>query len=261
MTKVEDAVQIADLAYSIVTATNPVAWARFGEDFAGFAAHPVSGGIALRMDERAGRIFMEKGAADCYSASGWELRTRRAFDEALAELARKKVAFTPSTEAERAFRHVSEMVWFHDPSGNRHELFHGPVSDFRRFVSPQGVTGFVTGNLGYGHVVLPAPQIDTTRDFLVDVLNFGVSDFMVHRPCRSTLRRYWITCPISPISRRSTAALVLSISRISTKGRSCDRASVRVTGRWSMAMPRLKPTLGTRGQASCCPAWRASIRR
>lgn len=174
--------QNAGLAYSVISATNLGAWARFGEDFAGFSAHDVAGGLALRMDEWAGRIFVEKGATDRYAASGWELRTRRQFDAALAELASKGVSFTPSTAAERALRHVAEMVWFVDPAGNRHELCYGAISDFRRFVSPQAVRGFVTGDLGFGHIVLPAPQIDTTRDFLIDVLGFGMSDFMVHRP-------------------------------------------------------------------------------
>jgi hypothetical protein len=31
-------------------------------------------------------------------------------------------------------------------------------------------------------IVLSAPQIDASRDFLIDVLGFGVSDYMVHRP-------------------------------------------------------------------------------
>lgn len=174
--------EIAGLAYSVVSATDLGAWASFGEDFAGFSAHYVPGGLALRMDERAGRVFVEPAATDRYAASGWELRTRRQFDAALAELASGGIAFTASTSAERALRHVAEMVWFRDPAGNRHELCYGPISDFTRFVSPQAVRGFVTGELGYGHVVLPAPQIDAVRDFLIDVLGFGVSDFMVHRP-------------------------------------------------------------------------------
>ena len=174
--------EIAGLAYSVVSATDLGAWARFGEDFAGFSAHYVPGGLALRMDERAGRIFVEAAAADRYAASGWELRTRRQFDAALSELAARGIAVTASTPAERALRHVAEMVWFRDPAGNRHELCYGPISDFTRFVSPRAVRGFVTGELGYGHVVLPAPQIDAVRDFLIDVLGFGVSDFMVHRP-------------------------------------------------------------------------------
>ena len=174
--------QIAGLAYSVVSATDLSSWARFAEDFAGFSVHDAPGGLALRMDERAGRIFIEKAAGDRYAASGWEVRTRRQFDAALAELGAKGVAFHASTPAERALRHVADMVWFLDPAGNRHELCHGAISDFRRFVSPQAVRGFVTGDLGYGHVVLSAPQIDASRDFLIDVLGFGVSDYMVHRP-------------------------------------------------------------------------------
>ena len=174
--------EIAALAYSVVTATDLASWSRFGEDIAGFSAHEVPGGLALRLDERAGRIFVEQGATDRYFASGWEVRPRRQFEAALAELTAKGVAFTRSTEAERALRHVVDMVWFTDPAGNRHELAYGYVSGFRPFVSPQAVPAFVTNDLGYGHIVLPAPQIDAVRDFLIDVLGFGVSDFMVHRP-------------------------------------------------------------------------------
>ena len=173
---------IAALGYSVITATDLASWARFGEDIAGFAAREVAGGLALRMDERAGRMFIEPGATDRYFASGWELRTRRQFDAALEELTAKGVAFHASTPAERALRHVVDMVWFLDPAGNRHELAFGYVSAFERFVSPQAVRGFVTGDLGLGHAVLPAPNIDEVRDFLIDVLGLGVSDFMVHRP-------------------------------------------------------------------------------
>jgi 3,4-dihydroxy-9,10-secoandrosta-1,3,5(10)-triene-9,17-dione 4,5-dioxygenase len=44
------------------------------------------------------------------------------------------------------------------------------------------VRGFVTGDLGLGHAVLPAPAIAETRAFLTGVLGLGLSDFMVHRP-------------------------------------------------------------------------------
>ncbi|ABP64506.1 Glyoxalase/bleomycin resistance protein/dioxygenase (plasmid) [Novosphingobium aromaticivorans DSM 12444] len=174
--------EIAALAYSVVTATRPHVWVRFAEDIAGFAAVEVPGGTALRLDERAGRVFVVSGAEDGYFATGWELRSRIQFEKALEDLAAKGVTFTHGTGAECALRHVSAMVWLADPAGNRHELSWGPVSTFQPFRSPQGVDRFVTGDLGYGHVVLPAPAIDATRDFLVDVLGLGVSDFMVHRP-------------------------------------------------------------------------------
>ncbi|MNF31760.1 Iron-dependent extradiol dioxygenase [compost metagenome] len=55
-------------------------------------------------------------------------------------------------------------------------------SDFRRFVSPAGVPGFVTGELGMGHTVLPAANFEETWAFLRDVMGFGLSDIHRFRP-------------------------------------------------------------------------------
>lgn len=173
--------KVAALAYSVISARQPEQWVRFGEDIAGFSAHAVPGGVALRIDERTGRLFIQPAGEDRYFASGWELRSEEQFAAALAELDALGVSFTRSTSAERALRHVTDMVWFLDPSGNRHEVSFGYVTDFAKFCSPTG-TCFVTGDLGYGHMVLPAPEIAETRAFLMQVLGLGLSDFMVHRP-------------------------------------------------------------------------------
>ncbi len=173
---------IAGLAYVVIRATCPDAWRRFGEDVVGMAAQDVPGGLALRLDDRAGRFFIEQGSADGYFASGWEVRTKDAFADALAQLDAAGVPYVGSTPAERALRHVFDMVWFRDPSGNRHELALGFVSSFDRFQSPAGVPAFVTGDLGLGHMVLPAPEIETTRQFLEEILGFGLSDILIHRP-------------------------------------------------------------------------------
>ncbi len=172
---------VAALAYSVVTARQPEQWERFATDVAGFAAHQVPGGLALQIDDRAGRLFIEQGDEDRYFASGWEVRSEPQFAAALARLDAEGVTYVRSSAAERALRHVTDMVWFRDPDGNRHEISYGYVSSFKPFVSPHGVS-FVTGDLGYGHAVLPAPNIAATRDFLARTLGLGVSDFMVHRP-------------------------------------------------------------------------------
>lgn len=174
--------EIAALAYSVISSVMPAQWERFGEDVAGFSAHHVPGGLALKMDDRAGRLFIRQDAQDRYFASGWEIRTEKQFASAQDELAAHGVACHRSTPEERALRHVVDMVWFLDPSGNRHELALGYTSRFDRFVSPVGVPSFVTGDMGFGHVVLPAPNFAETRDFMVNVLGFGMADFMVHRP-------------------------------------------------------------------------------
>jgi 3,4-dihydroxy-9,10-secoandrosta-1,3,5(10)-triene-9,17-dione 4,5-dioxygenase len=134
------------------------------------------------MDERAGRLFIEQGTEDRYFASGWEVRSEADFAAAIAELERKGVSYTRATGNQLALRHVFEMVWFLDPAGNRHELALGFVTGFERFHSPAGVPGFITGELGYGHMVLPAPNIAETRAFMMDVMGFGLSDILTHRP-------------------------------------------------------------------------------
>ncbi len=173
---------IAGLGYCVIGATAPRRWIDFGEQLAGFAAEERDGAVLLRMDERAVRMLLLPAATDQYRASGWELRSRRAFAAAQAELAAKGIGFEHATAADCVLRGVGEMIWLLDPAGNRHELFHGPTLAHRPFRSPAGVERFVTGLLGMGHVVLPAPNIDQTRDFLHDVLGFEVSDYMTHRP-------------------------------------------------------------------------------
>jgi len=173
--------EVAALAYSVITSRDLRQWRRFAEDVAGFSAHALPGGLALRIDERAGRLFVIEGKRDGYCASGWEVRDEEQYAAAIAALGARDIAYTHSTQAERALRHVTEMVWFRDPSGNRHEICYGYVSSFKPFYSPRGAR-FVTGDLGYGHAVLPAPRIVETRDFLADVLGLRLSDFMVHRP-------------------------------------------------------------------------------
>lgn len=169
--------EVSALAYSVIAAKNPDDWVRFGEDIAGFSAHKLAGGVALRMDERAGRLFIVDAAEDRYFASGWEVRNEAQFAAAKANLDAMGAEWTAATREECALRHVTDMIWFRDPSGNRHELSYGYTSSFKPFVSPQG-TRFVTGDLGYGHMVLPAPQIAETRAFLERALGLGVADFM-----------------------------------------------------------------------------------
>lgn len=173
---------IAGLGYCVIGATAPRRWIDFGEQLAGFAAAERDGAVLLRMDERAARMLVLPAATDHYHASGWELRSRRAFEAAKEELAAKGVPFEQATAADCDLRSVGDMICLLDPAGNRHELFHGPILAPTPFRSPAGVERFVTGPLGIGHVVLPAPNIDETRDFLHDVLGFDVSDYMTHRP-------------------------------------------------------------------------------
>lgn len=173
---------VAALGYVVIDATNPGDWAQFGADVMGLSVHAISENVALRMDDRAGRLFVQKAEQNRFAACGWEVRSDGDFTRMLSLLSARDIVFTKATKAECALRHVFDMVWFRDPSGNRHELALGYVTPFDVFSSPAGVSGFVTGDLGLGHAVLPTPNIAETRNFLADILGLGLSDILIHRP-------------------------------------------------------------------------------
>ena len=156
-------IDIRGLAYVVAESQEPARWKTFGENVLGaMVADAPEGGVYLKLDERPFRVAVTRGSADCYAASGWEVADQTAFDAGVSELVRAGVTPNLGTPAEISLRKVQDMVWFADPSGNRHELVWGYKGDSARFVSPQGVSGFVTGELGMGHTVLPAPNFDAT---------------------------------------------------------------------------------------------------
>jgi len=174
---------IRGLAYVVVESSDIARWKNFAENVLGMMTAPApDGGIYVRMDERQFRFAVQSGGRDAYVASGWEVANQAAFEAALESLAKAGVQFALGDPAQCKHRCVQQLVNFQDPSGNRHELVWGFQSDFVHFASPAGVARFVTGNIGMGHTVLPAPAFDKTTAFYRDVMGFGLSDLFNFKP-------------------------------------------------------------------------------
>lgn len=170
-------IEVRALGYVVVQSANVDTWRGYAENVLGMQVHDAAhGALYLKMDERDFRYLVVPGDTDRYFASGWELVDAAALEDAVRSLARAGVEPVRASEQEAALRRVQAMVWCLDPSGNRHEFYWGVRADFRRFVSPLGVPRFVTGPMGLGHTVLPAPQFDLTDRFVQDVLGFELSD-------------------------------------------------------------------------------------
>lgn len=173
---------IRGLAYVVARHPDPGEWRNFGERVLGMQAVDAPGGaLWLRMDERACRIIVEAGAEARYVASGWELADEAGFLKAIRTLEARGIQVHLANADEKIGRNCIDMAWFTDPSGNRHELVLGFKTGFERFVSPTG-TAFITGDLGFGHVALPATPFDATHELFEQGMGFGLSDYMVHRP-------------------------------------------------------------------------------
>ncbi len=169
---------IRSLAYVVVDTADIEAWRAYGENVLGMQAIDHGDNLRLRMDERPFRLLIRKGDAERFHAAGLVYPDKAVFDAGIARLQGAGVAIEPATADEAKDRHVVEYVRCADPSGNRLELGWGRVVDGNPFVSPAGVSEFITGEMGMGHVVFPAAKLAETRAFYVDLLGFGDSDEM-----------------------------------------------------------------------------------
>ena len=192
-------IDVRALGYIVVQSADVDTWRGYAENVLGMQSlDATDGALYVKMDERDFRYLIVPGDADRYFASGWELADAAAFDDAIRALEAAGVEPIRASAQETVLRRVQAMVWCTDPSGNRHEFFWGVRADFRRFVSPLGVAGFVTGAMGLGHAVLPAPKFDATDAFLRDVLGFELSDIFRVRftddPAEPEKRIHFLHC-------------------------------------------------------------------
>lgn len=169
---------IRSLAYVVVDTADIEAWRAYGENVLGMQAIDRGDDIRLRMDERPFRMLIRKGDAERFYAAGLVYPDKATFDAGIARLQGAGVVIEAATADEAKDRHVVEYVRCADPSGNRLELGWGRVVDGNPFVSPAGVSEFITGEMGMGHVVFPAAKLAETRAFYIDLLGFGDTDEM-----------------------------------------------------------------------------------
>jgi 2,3-dihydroxybiphenyl 1,2-dioxygenase len=179
--------KIRGLGYIGFHATDLAPWRPFAEDLLGFmpAVAPIGAGskdaLYYRLDERSWRVAVHRDAKPGLAYLGWELADRAALAAAGDRLERCGVAVErggPNAKSAAAARGVSELIAFADPDGNRHELFYGgPTSLDDHFVSPAGVSGFVTAN-GMGHVLFVVRDAHEAEDYYARVLGLRTTDRM-----------------------------------------------------------------------------------
>ncbi len=168
---------IRGLGYIGINTRDVQRWRHYAETL-GTMTVGGSVGLGLRIDERPFRVAVsETEDAEGLAFAGWEVADAAALDAAVDQLRSAGRSVRCASDEDARARHVRGLVRTTDPGGFELELFHGPIFDHVPFVSPAGVSRFVTGGLGMGHIVLGTPNMAEMVGFYTNVLGFRVSDY------------------------------------------------------------------------------------
>jgi 3,4-dihydroxy-9,10-secoandrosta-1,3,5(10)-triene-9,17-dione 4,5-dioxygenase len=164
---------VRSLGYVRLNSPDLKAWRSFGEDFLGMMR--VEGNtpdsLYFRIDHYPPRLVVSQAEEPSLGALGFEVLNKRELAQLVSAVEAEGIKVSTGTDAERAERRVTGLAKFDDPAGNPVELFYGPILDHVRIQTPL-VSSFVTGDMGMGHVIVTAEDVETTFDFYSRVLGF-----------------------------------------------------------------------------------------
>jgi biphenyl-2,3-diol 1,2-dioxygenase len=174
-------VSVTQLGYLGLSVSNLGDWEKFATEVLGLqvAGKAEDGSLLLRMDEYHHRFIVNGGGADDLAYVGWEVPDQPSLTELAAQIKAAGIDVTAGTAEEAALRGVAELIKFNDPSGVPTEAYYGPLISYEKpFRSPRSISGFDTGTMGLGHIVVRIDDAETSLRFYRDVLGMRISDFI-----------------------------------------------------------------------------------
>ncbi len=175
---------VSSVGYLRLGVADPSAWIDFGTKILGLMDADRAddqGAKFLRMDDHPFRFMVEPSEKEGLIATGFEYRNQEVWQETCDALVAAGFEIEAGSNEEAARRCVSGFVSTRDPSGNLLELYYGRALDYTPFNSPVGISSFVTGDeltgdMGFGHAVLPAPNTEETIKYFTKLIGLGISD-------------------------------------------------------------------------------------
>lgn len=132
---------------------------------------------AYRMDDRLQRLFLQHGDADGRIIMGWEVDDGAALARFCERLDRARIRYQTAPRALAQQRFVQELIFLTDPAGHRLEVFYGAAKATTGFEPGRSISGFRTGSLGLGHIVLSVADFPAMRGFY-ELLGFRCTDYL-----------------------------------------------------------------------------------
>ena len=177
---------VAAIGYLRIESSDSEAFVAFGTQVLGLMDADREDGYGarfLRMDEHPFRFMVEGGAQDRLLAIGLESPGEGHWQATCEALSAAGHELSPGSADEAARRCVSQFVSVSDPSGNTVELYYGRRLDYQPFNSPAGTSRFITahncpGDMGFGHAVIPAPEMEQTTAFYTKLMGLEICDVL-----------------------------------------------------------------------------------
>lgn len=171
---------VSQLGYLGLSVGDGEAWREFATRILGFGVSEDSDDqvIYLRMDDYHHRFVLHTRGDDDLAYIGWQVPDEWTLEAIGERLTRAGVNVADGAPGETKLRRVLRLIKFDDPSGIPTEVFCGPQVTGPGFSPTRQVSGFRTGTLGAGHLVVHQPDQQESVRFYCDLLGFRVTDYV-----------------------------------------------------------------------------------
>jgi 2,3-dihydroxybiphenyl 1,2-dioxygenase len=187
---------VSQLGYIGIGASDVKAWHNLATYVLGMQVIPgdEKSTSYLRMDEYHHRVELRPTGNDDLEFAGWEVPDQTTLHRVAQQLEHGGVKVTAGTRDEADGRRVIDLIHCVDPSDVRTEIFCGRPIDPKPFHAGRPISGFKTGEMGLGHMVLCTPSLNESLRFYRDLLGFRVTDFTEVRFPGGDLRLAFLHC-------------------------------------------------------------------
>jgi 2,3-dihydroxybiphenyl 1,2-dioxygenase len=158
------------------------AWRKILVDILGMEERPRASEadpVLIRFDDLEYRIALYPSETDGPRLITWEVDTPAELRDLADKVTAAGIPVTWREHGDNDSRDWVQSFSFVDPEGFATEIRFGATFDHNEFRPRSVVSGFVTGDMGLGHLVVICKDYEGSVAFYTDVLGFKVSDYIV----------------------------------------------------------------------------------
>jgi 2,3-dihydroxybiphenyl 1,2-dioxygenase len=218
---------ITALGYLRLETSHLDAWVEFARDVLGLRPEEpdADGSVRLRMDDRWARLILTNGSRETVTHFGWEVADAAALAQLTDRL--EDAGYKPLVHglADCELGQVQGLVSCQDPAGHELEFFYGQRRVCEPFFPAPHVSGFMTGTLGLGHVVMDTERVSDCLSFYTDILGFKESDQLARRLYFLRCNRRHHSLALASLNQENKILhIMLEAATLDDVGRVFDRA-------------------------------------